>query len=523
MSTAESAAAGRQASPPALPRLPRRIGWLPFEQARLRPDAPAVGEGATVWTYGRLADAVRATAARLTGVGVRPGDRLAIVCENGIAAAVLIFAASELDAWPVILNARLSAPELDAILEHCRPRRVAYAALSPDALAHARRHGAAAMNDADVPGGWMGALAAGVETERLETSAARQVGALIYTSGTTGKPKGVMLSHRNVLYSARISASVREMTAADRIYAALPVSHSFGLSSVLLGGTMAGAYLAFAPRFSPQELARALAEDGITVFQGVPTMFARLLDWYAATGTRPLAPRLRFASSGGGPLEPGLKRRVEAALGVRLNNGYGLSEAAPVVALTRSADPNEGCSIGFAADGVEVRLVDEAGAPVAPGAIGELHARGPNVMLGYYRDPALTAAAITADGWLRTGDLARAEPDGRLHVVGRKKEMIIHGGFNVYPEELEALFHEHPKVALAGVVGVPNGVEEDVVLYVQPRSGAAVDPAELAAFAAARLVGYKRPSRIVVMDPLPVTLSGKVQKGRLRALAIQGS
>jgi acyl-CoA synthetase (AMP-forming)/AMP-acid ligase II len=498
---------------------PRRIGWLPFAGALRSPEAAALAEGPTTWTYARYAAAIRATAALLDRAGVRPGDRLMIAAENGLAAATAIMAASELDAWAVVVNARLAAPEIDAIRDHCRPRRVLYTvASSEDAGRHAARHGAAPVTDPELPGLAMGPLLE-CEPAPIETAASRLVAALIYTSGTTGKPKGVMLSHRSLLFAGRVAARGRSFGPTDRLFGVLPLSHSYGISSVLIAGLMSGACIRLVPRFAPELLVDLLANDGLTVVQGVPAMYARTLEYLAVSGRKPVAPALRFMSAGGSPLEPALRARVQETFGTALHNGYGLTEAAPVVALTRmDRTYPDGC-IGEPADGVEVRVVGADGRDVAVGEVGELWARGPNVMLGYYREPELTRQVVTEDGWLRTGDLARADAEGRLYVVGRARELIIRGGFNVHPEDVEAVLNACPGVTLSGVVGRANGVDEDVIAFVQPAPGATVTPDRIQGFVAERLAGYKRPSRVVVMAALPVTLAGKVKKAELREIA----
>ncbi len=498
---------------------PSRISWLPFAGALRHPDSPALAEGDTVWSYARYAAAIRGVAALLDRGGVRPGDRLMIVAENGLAAAAAIMAASELDAWAVVVNARLAAPEIDAIRDHCLPRRIVYTVgSSDDASRHGARHGAAAVGDPELPGLALGPLRE-AEPAPIERAASRLVAALIYTSGTTGKPKGVMLSHRSLLFAGRVAAESRCFGPTDRLFAVLPLSHSYGISSVLIAGLMAGACVRLVPRFTPETLLRLLAEDGLTVVQGVPAMYARTLEHLTMTGIAPVAPKLRFMSAGGSPLEPALRARVQAVFNTALHNGYGLTEAAPVVALTRMdrAYP-DGC-IGEPANGVEVRLAGADGAPVAVGEVGELWARGPNIMLGYYKEPTMTRQVITEDGWLRTGDLARADEQGRYYVVGRAKELIIRGGFNVHPEDVEAVLNACPGVTLSGVVGRANGVDEDVIAFIQPAPGGDVTPDRVAAFVSERLAGYKRPSRVVVMPALPVTLAGKVKKAELREIA----
>jgi acyl-CoA synthetase (AMP-forming)/AMP-acid ligase II len=254
----------------------------------------------------------------------------------------------------------------------------------------------------------------------------------------------------------------------------------------------------------------AIRDGGLTIVQGVPAMYARLLELAAAEGIcAPLASRLRFAYAGGSPLDPSLKRDVEKLLGVPLHNGYGLTEAAPTVSQTRLDAPRADTSVGHAIPGVDVRV----------GKDGQLFVRGPNVMQGYYRDPAGTRAVLGEDGWLDTGDLARQDPDGALFIDGRSKELIIRSGFKVYPLEVETVLNAHPAVTQSAVVGrsLADGNEE-VVAFVQPAAGQPLSAEALHAWAGARLAPYKRPARIVFMDSLPAAASGKVLKHRLKSL-----
>jgi acyl-CoA synthetase (AMP-forming)/AMP-acid ligase II len=229
---------------------------------------------------------------------------------------------------------------------------------------------------------------------------------------------------------------------------------------------------------------------------------------------------LRFAYAGGSPLDPGLKRQVEAALGIPLHNGYGLTEAAPTISQTRLATPRADTSVGYPIPGVELRLVGKDGRDVVGNDAGELWVRGPNLMQGYYRAPELTAAAFKPGGWLNTGDLARRATDGALFIVGRTRELIIRAGFKVFPLEVETVLNAHPAVTQSAVVGhlLPGG-DEEIVAFVQPAPRARVTHEELRAWAAARLAPYKRPARIVLMDSLPSAATGKVLKHVLKALA----
>jgi long-chain acyl-CoA synthetase len=506
--------------PPAGRETLRRVHELAPRGAQVFGNASALVEAGRTLDYNQLADAVTAAAALLVDLGVRPGDRTLIVNENCAAAIVLALAANRCRAWPSLVNARLSAREIDAIRDHCVPRRTfCTVEVSPEAAAHAARLGGAPLV---LPGAGTVAVTASDEAavpEVVRDEPGADVGTLIYTSGTTGAPKGVMLSHSNLLFAARSGATLRRMGPGDRVYAALPISHVFGLASVALSTLFAGAALHLVPRFTAEGFARALGSEGISIIPGVPAMYARLLDHVHRTGQPLVAPRARFLYAGGAPLDPQLKADVERVFNQPLHNGYGLTETSPTVASTRIDAPRADLSIGPPVPGIEVRIVDVDGRVLPPGEVGELHIRGPNVMLGYYRAPELTAAVVSADGWFNTGDLARADDDGHLFIAGRSKELIIRSGFNVYPVEVEGVLTQHPDVRQCAVVGRSVPGNEEVVAFVELREGATTTPAALAAFAAGRLAPYKQPAEIVVLPALPASSTGKVLKSALRERA----
>ena len=505
--------------PALLAGLPARLSAIPAHWAARTPEAHALHEDGRHWTYAQLQHSVNSAAQLLHSLDVRAGDRLMVVGENCAQQVALIFAAASIDAWIVNVNARLSPREVDTIAEHASARRVLFLnANSPEAASHAQRRGAL---PASIDG--MGALLVG----KLNMSAVaeatmadnEQVAALIYTTGTTGQSKGVMLTHRNLLFIAAVSSQLRGLTRSDRAYGVLPISHVYGLASVTLGTLYAGAGLYLVPRFTTAGLLAALKDDGLTIVQGVPAMYAKLLQTLGGSDT-PLPTKLRFAYAGGSPLAPSLKHEVEKLLGTALHNGYGMTESAPTISQTRLETPRQDDSVGTPIPGVAVRVVDIAGNDVAIGEPGELWIHGPNIMAGYYREPAMTAATMREGGWLNTGDMARQDADGALFIVGRTKELIIRSGFNVYPLEVETALNAHPSVVQSAVVGrsVADGNEE-VIAYVELDPRQPVTVAALQDYLAHTLSPYKCPSAVIVMEALPAAATGKILKGQLRQMA----
>lgn len=501
--------------------LPERLSDLAWQWEAEAPQAPALVDGDLRWTFAAQAAAIRSAMALLREIGIRPGDRVLLVNENGRAIIALLLAAAALDAWAIVLNARLSAGEVDAVAAHSGARRAVFTSeASPEAALHAARLGAQSLDHPLLGAIAIGALNESAVPEPVFASGAEQVAALIYTSGTTGEPKGVMLTHRNLLFIAAISGGLRGFRADDLVYGVLPLSHVFGLASVFLGGLYAGACFLPRARFSPMQVLADI-RAGITTLQGVPAMYAKLLAHIRETGASVEGHRLHYVSAGGAPLDPAIKRETEALFGLPLHNGYGMTEASPSLAMTRVDCPRGDGSVGQALPFVDLVVVDVEGRPLPRGEVGEVWCRGPGIMKGYYRAPQLTSRAINAEGWLMTGDLGRFDAEDSLHIVGRLKELIIRSGFNVYPPEVEGVLSAHPQVVQAAVVGVPaaDGNEEIVAyLQVSPR-----DPpveSDLAAHCAARLAPYKRPSRYVLCETLPATPAGKILKHRLAQAAV---
>ena len=459
------------------------------------------------FSYGDLCDLTRQLADRLADHGVRAGDRLMLVCENCTSYAVTVMAASRRGAWIVPVNARHSGEELQAIRAHCGARCMVFTGdASAPAAAHATAFGAVKTLEMAC-GGLLVTPCVDAAAEPVEDDPARRVAALLYTTGTTSAPKGVMLTHKNLCWNAMISARLRGLSRDDLVLGVLPGSHIFGFSSTLLAALFAGACTRFVPRFTPELALQAIAE-GATAMPAVPQMYERILTHLHRTGEALNAPRLRYISACGAPLDPDLKARTEAAFGLTLNNGYGITETAPGVAATRPHAPRDDVSVGPALWGVSLTVDD----PDADD-IGEIVIESPGVMRGYYRDAQATAAVLPKPGVFRSGDLGRIDADGSVYIVGRLKELIIRSGFNVYPPEIEAMLTRHENVLQAAVVPRLVGGDEEILAFVMTRDG--LSGAALADWLRPLLVAYKQPRDIFVVDAFPIAPTGKVLKHKL--------
>jgi len=499
-------------------QLPSRLSLGIFSWANKTPDAPAIRCESTTWSYRELVQAVLEAKSLLLDSGVRPGDRIMVINENCRELIALTLAASEMDVWIAVVNSRLAGREIDLIRDDCDPRLILYTtACSVEAEAHSNRHGARLhrgrmLRDLGISDCFDSTA------DPVHEDAADQVLALIYTTGTTGRPKGVMLTHRNLLFVAMVSGRLRGIRPGDHVYAVLPMSHVFGLSAVTCATLFCGGCAHLVARFNANETIRALREDRISGFLGVPTMYAMMLELLDTRNEKLAAPDLRFIYAGGSPLDLDTKGRVENCFALPLHNGYGLTESGPTITQTRLYAPLTDCSVGQPLPGMAVRVVDNDGLEVEQGSIGELWAKGPNIMKGYFRNPEMSAAVVSSDGWLKTGDLVIQDHAGNVTIVGRSKELIIHSGFNVYPPEVEGVLNSHPEVVASAVLGQPNDGNEDVIAFVQIVVGGELQAAELRAYARARLSAYKVPRELVFLASLPTAPSGKILKAQLKGL-----
>lgn len=485
------------------------------------PDHNAVVDPNGSWTYRELERVTFQTADWLRSSGVRAGDRVMIVGENCREYAAVFLAVGSLDAWPVPVNAHLSTREIDGVRDHCEARRIVYTTgVSLHATEHANRHGALVVEVRGLGQIALGTISENARPEPIDADVGSRVAALIYTSGSTGLPKGVMLTHNNLIFSAGGAAKIRSLNPEDRLYGILPLSHIVGLSIVFLGTLLSGATIYLEPRFDPMAARLTLEKERMTIMLGVPSMFSQFLQYAKLRKLQSLKlPALRIISCSGAPLPPAIKSAVEGLFGLPLHHGYGITECSPNVAQVRLDVPSrKDNSVGPMFPGVEARLIAGDGQPVPPGEVGELHVRGPNIMRGYYRAPEETAAAIDAEGWFNTRDLARFE-DGNLFIVGRTKDLIIRCGFNVYPAEVEAVLNAHPGVAQSAVIGRTTQGNEEILAFVQASPSSNLTAIELAEYAARHLAAYKRPTNFLLVSTMPMTTSGKIAKSELTKIA----
>lgn len=492
--------------------------WQPvFRWADRAPDAIAMVDPDHTLTYREFADAIADAAARLTRHGVRAGDRLLIVGENTVSTVIFFFAAEYIEAWPAITNARMTAHEIGVMRATVGARLVVFAIEHSEAAAG---HAALEPVTEEASSLWGRVLVGRADpASRPPPAVPLPVAAMIFTSGTTGKPKAALLGHKGLLFMGRTTARTRGATAADAFYGTPPMAHVMGIL-VLMMVVLTGARLKLVPRLELSDLAASIRDGSTSYITCVPTVYSRLLD-YAASQGLDLSPNgIRMLVSGGAPLDPNLKVRVEKAFGCRLSNGYGLTESTPVLT-TRVTGPDAPAeSVGHPYDGVEVRVVGADGRDVPLGESGEIWIRSPANMLGYFEQPDETAK-VMRDGWYMTGDLARQLPDGQVAIVGRAKEMIIRSGFNVYPAEVEAAINAHPAVVQSAVVSRrEDDGNEAVVAYVQLAAGETrVGEPELRRHLVERLAPYKRPEEVVILASLPIGPTGKVWKQKLRDMA----
>ncbi|MEV0573463.1 MULTISPECIES: long-chain-fatty-acid--CoA ligase [unclassified Streptomyces] len=488
--------------------------------AREHPGRTALVFGDIRQTYAELLARSRDIARTLRRHGVGRGDKVALSCPNVPDFPAAYFAILRVGAVVVPLNVLLRPQEVAYHLDDSRAK--AFLCFEGTPQLPLAEVGRAGFDRADGCAHFLLLGRAGHQeddgTEPVETvaTAAEETAVILYTSGTTGRPKGAELSHGSMVMNAMVADRLFTAAQDEVMLASLPLFHAFGQSAVMNMGLLRGATLVLQPRFDADEALRLMHREGVTFFAGVPTMYWALLGAHATReGQAP--PPLRTAVSGGAALPVEVLQRFGKAFGVDVQEGYGLSETSPVACFNPPGLPPRPGSIGRPVWGVEMKLIDDSWQTVPDDGRGEIAIRGHNIMKGYHRRPHDTASVVR-DGWFRTGDIARRDEDGYYYVVDRVKDLIIRGGFNVYPREIEEVLTTHPGVGMAAVVGVPHATHgEDVKAYVIPAPGTELSEADLIAWCRERMAAYKYPRSVEFRDSLPLTSTGKILKRELAA------
>jgi long-chain acyl-CoA synthetase len=481
-------------------------------------DAALRCEGVTT-TYSQLADCVCRFGEFLVRQGIKPGDRVGVMLPNRPEFVVVFHSVLHEGAVVVPMNPLQSAREVAFFLSSTGAKMLFF---TPECAAAATAGALAA-----------GVCALAIDAEALAEHtagiagfprplprAADDTAVIVHTSGTTGVPKGAQLTHGNLSRNqAVVAGSLLDLKPDDVVMGCLPLFHVFGMTCGLLAAMSVGATLALLPRFDPAQALRMIAAERVTIFEGVPTMYVAMLA--AADRNDVDVSSLRVCVSGGAAMPVEVLRAFEDRFGCTVLEGYGLSETSPAVCFNHPDRERKVGSIGTPIDGVQMRIVDDDGNNVPVGTPGEIQVRGHNVMKGYWNLPNATEAAIK-DSWFCTGDIGRVDEDGFYYIVDRKKDLIIRGGYNVYPREVEEALHEHPAVADAVVIGMPHdSLGEEVGAAVVLKHDASVEPEELGRFVKSRVAAYKYPRRIWFVDSLPTGPTGKVLRREVQPPPLQ--
>ncbi|MCD2195284.1 long-chain fatty acid--CoA ligase [Actinomycetospora endophytica] len=451
-------------------------------------------------SYAEIDDLSGRVAAILRADGLSPGDRVAIMVGNVPQFALAYYGVLRAGGVVVPMNPLLKSREVAFQLADCGARRIVCTGLGQAEAATGAQEAGAHLVDIE---------AEGPSDPEIVPRAGDDTAVVLYTSGTTGTPKGAELTHANLTRNAEITArNLLHLTTDDVVFGGLPLFHAFGQTCALNAAIGAGATLCLMARFDADAALAMMRDERVTVFAGVPTMYGALFH-AAADGS---LPDLRTCISGGAALPVEVLNAFEKTFDCLVLEGYGLSETSPVASFNHPDRPRKPGSIGTPVEGVEMRLVDAQWNTVPAGQSGEIAIRGHNVMKGYWGRPEATAT-VMSDGWFRTGDIGTVDDDGYFTIVDRAKDLIIRGGYNVYPREIEEVLYEHPAIAEAAVIGIKHPeLGEEVAAAVALRPDASVTPEELREFVKARVAAYKYPRRVWIEAALPKGATGKILK-----------
>jgi long-chain acyl-CoA synthetase len=490
------------------------LASLLTESAARAPAVAAIRLGEVELGYGGLADRSARLAALLGEKGFEPGDRVGVMLPNVPEFPVAYYGVLRAGGVVVPMNVLLKRREIAFYLEDSGAKLLfAWHGFAAEAQAGAAEAGAELVEVE--PAAFAATLAEREPTPGLVETNEDDTAVILYTSGTTGKPKGAELTHANLARNADVSSrTTSEIEAGDVVLGALPLFHSFGQTVAMNASLRVGACLTLVPKFDPGEALATMQRDGVTHFYGVPTMFGALL--HHPDRERFETSSLRICITGGASMPVEVLRGFEDAFGAKVMEGYGLSETSPVACSNHPDRERKAGSIGTPIEGVEMRVVDEDDNPVEQGEVGEIVIRGHNIMKGYWQRPEATAEAMRG-GWFHSGDMGRTDEDGYFYIVDRKKDLIIRGGYNVYPREVEEVLYEHPKIREAAVVGVPHDEwGEEIGAAVVLCDGEELAAEEVSAYVKDRIAAYKYPRLVWFLDELPKGPTGKILKREIK-------
>jgi long-chain acyl-CoA synthetase len=479
------------------------------------PERPALRDSGEEINYTQLNERANRVATALIALGLQPGEHVALCAPNSADWITFYFGVLKTGAVAVTLSSLLSVDELALLINHARPRFVFASEKKRPTLETLRSSGG--IEKLVCPGGdfdLAGLLARGsaafktVDRDRAETAA------VLYTGGTTGTPKGVMLSHEGMNYSSQVIAYSERSTEMDRALSFMPFNHVFGQIHIMNATILSCGCLEILPGFDLDRILEALTAGRLTKFYAVPTVYIRLLglpDLEKKLG------KLRYCFSAAASMAKEIVRQWQERTGITIAEAYGMTEGMPVTYNHFYPERHRVGSVGTVVGGVEVQIRDTSGNPLTEGQEGEICVRGRSVMKGYLNNPEATAAAFWEGEWLRSGDIGVIDQDGYLFIVDRLKDMVITGGENVYPREVEEVLYQHPQVEECAVIGLPDPEwGEKVTAFIVPRAGETIDPESLKSFLKNRLSPFKVPKAFVVIRELPKSQAGKLLKRELR-------
>ena len=502
--------------------------------ARQNPTKPAFTFMDTTLNFAQVNGAANQVANGLKAKGIQPGDKVALSCFNLPYFPIVYFGILKAGATCVPLSVLLKKEEIAYHLKDSDAKAyfcfVGNADLPMGQMGHAGfqdapdcEHFFMIMPKPDMPSSidgtaTLGSMMAGQSpvTDTVRTDP-NDTAVIIYTSGTTGRPKGAELSHSNLMLNAVLAADLGKVSSEDKVLIVLPLFHIFAMTCCMNAGIYRGASSVLLPRFDAETVFGLMQKHSISVFAGVPTMYWGLVNYKEDKfDYDQISKNLKVCMAGGASLPVQVLHDFENRFKVEILEGYGMSEGSPIVTFNHQGEERVPGSIGRPVWGVEVKLVNDEGEEVPVGEKGELWYRGHNVMKGYYKRPEANAKTIT-DGWLHSGDVAVKDDKGRFYIVDRTKDMIIRGGLNVYPREVEEVMIKHEAVSLVAVIGIPdNKMGEEIKAFVVLADGASATPTELIAYTKANLAAYKYPRQVEIIDALPMSATGKILKKELR-------